>query len=812
MPCLYVETQFFSQSAPVRSKVENFDLLGSLLGKTVSGVVEYLGGKVEGTGAALASDDGATTNEAEIILELASKSIQVKIAEETVKGLLEALVGDKVGDDIIEIINGLGLSAEVAVNLKDESKPLLSVVATCSYLDLGILVNKVNLSTQKQDIFGTTLSGNTWTKTEDTTKSAIGVQFGVELSYDISNGKHSLDAILSNVASAAAFEKDATMATVGSILKAVSLDAIIKNTHGSIGIDVVLNVKSEKMTEYLVPAGQALYELIMGKLGAEYTAGEGKAKYDPLELLNMVEALIKINLNGNPVFVSLKDGYVYVSLSAVGGDNFKASLKNIIDQIKKTSGSGSSALATGEGDGEKDNKKTDYVLVNKILQNLLSSASISDTGLDLALAPNLMNVLLENVVAKLLGDTFGFSDDVKAMFTLSNPYAKLSDGKASVDDVLYTEKVEERFVRYNAAFESQQGSEQYFFDAEAKVYRKLYKADAVDATKYVVYTGGEVQTLYYLSDADEYVALTAEQVAAARFVKYTHTSYLAVYDSADKATRNVVKAAGFVAGTTVYDANGNPVAEDNLFVKVKHSGIGWTKDNGISIDLVFDNPNTTKTPDFSIGLGLDATLVLQGEAIEVIPYFVKKAGATALDNQEVKGYFKEGTALVEIPVAEVYTGTRYDKDGNVDENGKFRKELVEGTEADHDLVLIGNIFPEVSETVGDEKIYLSMELGLTLSGTKGTNGSILDFVADIIDVSNRTSTTMKYVEFAVGEDKAGYTAQRYSKTGAMAYAQDVNGTFKRGAYYLAEEGYVGTKFVKIRTARSRLQTTARTNS
>lgn len=793
IPCLYVETQFFSQSAPVRSKVENFDLLGSLLGKTVSGVVEYLGGKVEGTGAALASDDGATTNEAEILLELASKSIQVKIAEETVKGLLEALVGDKVGDDIIEIINGLGLSAEVAVNLKDENKPLLSVVATCSYLDLGILVNKVNLSTQKQDIFGTTLSG-TWTKTEETTKSALGVQFGVELNYDISNGKHSLDAILSNVASAAAFEKDATMATVGSILKALTADAIIKNTHGSIGIDVVLNVKSEKMTEYLVPAGQALYELIMGKIGAEYTAG--KEKYDPLELLNMVEALIKINLNGNPVFVSLKDGYVYVSLSAVGGDNFKASLKNIIDQIKKTSGSGSSALATGEGDGEKDNKKTDYVLVNKILQNLLSSASISNTGLDLALAPNLMNVLLENVVAKLLGDTFGFNDDVKAMFTLSSPYAKLSDGKTSVDDVLYTEKVEERFVRYNAAFESQQGSEQYFFDAEAKVYRKLYKADAVDATKYVVYTGGEVQTLYYLLGADEYVALTAEQTAAARFVKYTHTSYLAVYDSADKATRNVVKAAGFVAGTTVYDANGNAVAEDKLFVKVKHSGIGWTKENGISIDLVFDNPNTTKAPDFSIGLGLDATLVLQGEAIEVIPYFVKKAGAKALDNQEVKGYFKEGAALVEIPASEVYTGTRYDKDGKVDENGKFRKELVEGTEADHDLVLIGNTFPEVSETVGDEKIYLSMELGLTLSGTKGTNDSILDFVADIIDVSNRTSTTMKYVEFAENEDKATYEGQRYSKTGAMAYAQDVNGTFKRGAYYLAEKEFVGTKFVK----------------
>lgn len=794
IPCLYVETQFFSQSAPVRSKVENFDLLGSLLRKTVSGVVEYLGGKVEGTGAALASDDGATANEAEILLELASKSIQVKIAEETVKGLLEALVGDKVGDDIIEIINGLGLSAEVAVNLKDENKPLLSVVATCSYLDLGILVNKVNLSTQKQDIFGTTIKDNTWTKTEDATKSALGVQFGVELNYDISDGKHSLDAILGNVASAAAFEKDATMATVGSILKALTADAIIKNTHGSIGIDVVLNVKSEKMTEYLVPAGQALYELIMGKIGAEYTAG--KAKYDPLELLNMVEALIKINLNGNPVFVSLKDGYVYVSLSAVGGDNFKASLKNIIDQIKKTSGSGSSALATGEGDGEKDNKKTDFVLVNKILQNLLSSASISNTGLDLALAPDLMNVLLENVVAKLLGDTFGFNDDVKAMFTLSSPYAKLSDGKTSVDNVLYTEKVEERFVRYNAAFESQQGSEQYFFDAEAKVYRKLYKADAVDATKYVVYAGGEVQTLYYLSATGEYVELTAEQAAAARFVKYTHTSYLAVYDSADKATRKVVQAAGFVAGTTVYDANGNAVAEDKLFVKVKHSGIGWTKENGISIDLVFDNPNTTKTPDFSIGLGLDATLVLQGEAIEVIPYFVKKAGAKPLDNQEVKGYFKEGAALVEIPASEVYTGTRYDKDGKVDENGKFRKELVEGTETDHDLVLIGNTFPEVSETVGDEKIYLSMELGLTLSGTKGTNDSILDFVADIIDVSNRTSTTMKYVEFAEGEDKTTYEGQKYSKTGAMAYAQDVNGTFKRGAYYLAEKEFVGTKFVK----------------
>ncbi|MFR7796545.1 MAG: hypothetical protein ACLU2B_06165 [Oscillospiraceae bacterium] len=791
IPCLYVETQFLSQSAPVRSKVENFDLLGSLLGKTVSGVVEYLGGKVEGTGTALASDDGSTANEAEILLELASKSIQVKIAEETVKGLLEALVGDKVGDDIIEIINGLGLSAEVAVNLKDADKPLLSVVATCSYLDLGILVNKVNLSTQKQDIFGTTITGNAWTKTEDAKKSALGVQFGVELNYDISNGKHSLDAILSNVASAAVFEKDASMATVGSILKALTADAIIKNTHGSIGIDVVLNVKSEKMTEYLMPAGQALYDLIMGKIGAEYTAG--KAKYDPLELLNMVEALIKINLNGNPVFVSLKDGFVYVSLSAVGGDNFKASLKNIIDQIKKTSGSGSSALATGEGDGGKDNKKTDYVLVNKILQNLLSSASISDTGLDLALAPNLMNVLLENVVAKLLGDTFGFNDDVKAMFTLSSPYAKLSDGKTSVDGVLYTEKVEERFVRYNAAFESQQGSEQYFFDAEAKVYRKLYKADAVDATKYVVYTGGEVQTLYYLSDAGEYVALTAEQAAAARFVKYTHTSYLAVYDSADKATRKVVKAADFVAGTTkVYDANGNAVAEDKLFVKVKHSGIGWTKENGISIDLVFDNPNTTKAPDFSIGLGLDATLIMQGEAIEVIPYFVKKAGAKPLDNQEVKGYFKEGAALVEIPASEVYTGTRYDKDGNVDENGKFRKELVEGTETDHDLVLIGNKFPEISETVGDEKIYLSMELGLTLSGTEGTNGSILDFVADIIDVSNRTGN----IEYYPILEKENYKGQKYSATGAPKFKLDENGTFKRGAYYLAEKEYVGTRFTK----------------
>ena len=799
IPCLYVETQFFSQSAPVRSKVENFDLLGSLLGKTVSGVVEYLGGKVEGTGAALASDDGATTNEAEIILELASKSIQVKIAEETMKGLLEALVGDKVGDDIIEIINGLGLSAEVAVNLKDENKPLLSVVATCSYLDLGILVNKVNLSTTKQEgLFGTTLSGNTWTTAEEN-KSAIGVQFGVELSYDISNGKHSLDAILGNVASAAAFEKDATMATVGSILKAVSLDAIIKNTHGSIGIDVVLNVKSEKMTEYLLPAGQALYELVMGKLGAEYTAGN--EKYDPLQLLNMVEALIKINLNGNPVFVSLKDGDVYVSLSAVGGDNFKASLQNIIDQIKKTSGSGSSALATGEGDGEdkKDDKKTDYVLVNKILQNLLASASISNTGLDLALAPELMNVLLENVVAKLLGDTFGFSDDVKAMFTLSSPYAKLSDGKTSVDDILYTEKVEERFVRYNAAFESQQGSEQYFFDAEATVYRKLYKADATDATKYIVYTGGEVQTLYYyLSDADEYVALTAEQVTAARFVKYSHKSYLAVYNSADKATRKVVQAAEFVANPTkVYDANGNPVTEDKLFVKVKHSGIGWTKDNGISIDLVFDNPNTTKTPDFSIGLGLDATLVLQGEAIEVIPYTMKAKGTDVPQNAAL---YKETEGYEQIPVAEAFTGVRYKKnaDGTFaqDANGKFRKKLVKADATTGTFVRVENTFTKVSDTVGDEKIYLSMELGLTLSGTKGENDSILDFVADIIDVSNRTSTTMKYVKFAEGEDKAGYKGQRYSKSGAMSYAQDVNGEFKRGAYYLAEKEYVGTKFVK----------------
>lgn len=814
VPCLYVETQFFSQSAPVRSKVENFGLLGSLLGKTVKGVVDYLGGKVEGEGTALASDDGATANEAEILLELASKSIQVKIAEETVKGLLEALVGDKVGDDIIEIINGLGLSAEVAVNLKDENKPLLSVVATCSYLDLGILVNKVNLNTQKQDIFGTTIKDNTWTKTEDAKKSALGVQFGVELNYDISNGKHSLDAILSNVASAAAFEKDATMATVGSILKALTADAIIKNTHGSIGIDVVLNVKTddENKTKYLEPAGQALYELIMGKLGAEYTAGEGEEKYDPLTLLNMVEALIKINLNGNPVFVSLQDGYVYVSLSAVGGDNFKASLQNIIDQIKKTSGSGSSALATGEGDGEdkKDDKKTDYVLVNKILQNLLSSASISNTGLDLALAPNLMNVLLENVVAKLLGDTFGFSDDVKAMFTLSSPYAKLSDGKTSVDGVLYTEKVEERFVRYNAAFESQQGKEILFFDTTetdvTKAYKTLYRQSPDGSNEFVLYAGGEVQKLYYKS-GDTYVEITTAPAELKKFVMYTHTSYLAVYDSADKETRKLVSAKGYDGTATVYDANGNPVAADKLFVKVKHSGIGWTKDNGISIDLVFDNPNTTKTPDFSIGLGLDATLVMQGEAIEVIPYFVKKAGATALDNQEVKGYFKEGTALVEIPASEVYTGTRYDKDGKVDENGKFRKELVPGTKKDHDLVRIDKIFPKVSDTVGDEKIYLSMELGLTLEGTGGTNGSILDFIGDIIDVSNRTSTTMKYVEFAEGEDKTTYKGQRYSiDENAPIYKEVTKDNeaqyegkqlYKRGAYFfIAETEYKGTRFAK----------------
>ena len=798
IPCLYVETQFLSQSAPVRSKVENFDLLGSLLKKTVSGVVEYLGGKVEGTGVALASDDGATTNEAEILLELASKSIQVKIAEETVKGLLEALVGDKVGDDIIEIINGLGLSAEVAVNLKDENKPLLSVVATCSYLDLGILVNKVNLSTQKQDIFGTTIKDNTWTKTEDATKSALGVQFGVELNYDISNGKHSLDAILSNVASAAAFEKDATMATVGSILKALTADAIIKNTHGSIGIDVVLNVKSEKMTKYLVPAGQALYELIMGKIGAEYTDGEGKAKYDPLELLNMVDALIKINLNGNPVFVSLKDGDVYVSLSAVGGDNFKASLKNIIDQIKKTSGSGSSALATGEGDGdgEKDNKKTDFVLVNKILQNLLSSASISNTGLDLALAPDLMNVLLENVVAKLLGDTFGFSDDVKAMFTLSNPYAKRSDGKTSVDDVLYTEKVEERFVRYNAAFESQQGSEQYFIlDAENKVYKKLYKADATDATKYVVYTGGEVQTLYYLSDAGAYVALTAEQAAAARFVMYSHKSYLAVYNSADKETRKLVSAKDYDGTAVVYDANGKEVAKDNLFVKVKHSGIGWTKENGISIDLVFDNPNTTKAPDFSIGLGLDATLIMQGEAIEVIPYTMKARGADVPENAAL--YKETETEEYEqIPVAEAFTGVRYKKnaDGTFaqDANGKFRRKLVKDATTGT-FVRVDNTFTKVSDTVGDEKIYLSMELGLTLSGTKGTNGSILEFVADIIDVSNRTGN----IEYYPILENEKYEGQKYSASGAPKFKLDENGTFKRGAYYLAEKEFVGTKFTKI---------------
>lgn len=139
------------------------------------------------------------------------------------------------------------------------------------------------------------------------------------------------------------------------------------------------------MTEYLVPAGQALYELIMGKLGAEYT--DGKAKYDPLELLNMVEALIKINLNGNPVFVSLKDGYVYVSLSAVGGDNFKASLKNIIDQIKRRRAAVQARLRRAKATAKKITRKPITCLSTRFCKIFCQAQASTIRDLTLLLLP-----------------------------------------------------------------------------------------------------------------------------------------------------------------------------------------------------------------------------------------------------------------------------------------------------------------------------------------------------------------------------------------------------------------------------------------
>lgn len=879
-PCLYVETQFMSQGAPVKSKIENFDLIGSLLGKTVEGVVKVLGGKVDGSGSALASGDPETSkaDEVEILLELASKSLDVKIAEETVKGLLKAFIGkDAVGEDILEIINNLGLSASLSVDLKDENKPLLEVVATCSYLNLGVLVDTVKLSTNKLEIFGDMFKDEAeWTKAQGEAKSALGVQFGVAIDYDLSNGKHSLDAILKNVASSI-IEKDAKMATVGSILKALTADAIIKNTRGTIGINVVLNVLPGDLSTNLMPAATALYNFVMGKIGGQTESTDGQ---NILDALKSIEALIKVDLNGNPIFVSIKGGIVHISLSAVGGANYSASLENIIKQLQKKPGNGSSALASDDGNGngngnENQKKEPDFVLINMILQNLLSSTSIGESGLDVALAPDVLQFLLSNLVAKKLGETFGFDKDVLAMFKLSDPYVKYSTetvGK-SIDDLLYMEKVDVRYVNFNETFKSQQGKEILFFDTTetdvTKAYKTLYRQSPDGSNVFVLYTGGKVEKLYYKS-GDTYVEIATAPAELKKFVKYTHTSYLAVYNSKDKETRSLVSAKGYDGTATVYDANGNEVQKGNLFIKQDHSGIKWSKDKGIGIDLIFDNPNTAKAPDFSIHLGLDATLVMKGEAIEVEPYALKKKGAKLLEGiQEIEGYYNEGTEFEEIPVAEVYTGTRYDKDGTVNANGKYRKELVGGTETDHTLVKIKNVFSEVPENVTSEKIYLSMELGLKLSGTKGTNDSILDFIGGIIDISNRGSNDIeyypivdgiyvqandgtfkavnktKYEEIADGEEYTGdkyvknedgtftkdnengtykavsvveyvkiedgeivedkdrykfitdnYAGHMYSQDGALKFKLDANGTFKRGAYYLAEKEYVGTKFTK----------------
>lgn len=659
-PCLYVEARTYSATETTRIKVENFDLLGSLLGKTLEGVLETLGAKLEAEGTALAAGEGETTRE--ILLDVASDGLKISVAKELVNGLLAALLGDKVDEDIVKIIEELGLSAEIGVST-DKANPLLSVKADCSYFNLGVLINDITLSLDKlTDIFDG-MDFAVYKTASELEKSALGVKLGLRIDYDLSDGKHNLDNIIRNVATADVFSKDATMTTVGNLLKALTLDAVIKNTHGYIGIEVAINVLTDKMGEVLPKAGQALADLILGKIDESYEVS-GQS-FDALEILNMIEASVVLDINKCPVTITLSGGYVYVALNSVGGDNFRISLAKLIDTVKADAISASTALVA-----EGEEKTTDFVLVNTILQNLLASASIGDAGLDLALAPSFMSVLLESVVAKALGETFAFDENVLAQFTLSSPYAvRGTEGAVSVDERIYVAREELRYTAYNAQFASQQGRETYIsVEIEGvKEFRKLY---AFDGTTYVVYTGGEVEKLYYyVNEGDPTpVECSADETASQKYVLYNYTSYVSVYDSADVATRNAVTESTFTNGMKLYYANGEEASYDKVYVKVRHSGIGWTKENGITLDFIFDDPATEKANDFSMSAGIDASIAFSGSAINVFP-----AGLGESDY------------------------------GEIQDNA-------------------------------DQKVYLSLVLSLEFTGAESTNRNLLEFVGDIVDI------------------------------------------------------------------------------
>lgn len=492
MPVLYVENNFTTNSG--KHKIENFSLLNSLLGETTKGIVRILGGKLpegEGGAAAFAAADGEG-NEAEIIMTLTEHNIQLAIGKELVTGLLSALIPDGITPEIEELINDLNLGAAVNITTATDeeagTKLGISVEITSNYFKLALMINEPQISLNKIDIFNGIDFEEFGIDEDDTKEEALGLEFGIKINYDVGNGIFALDSLINDLAGADfALGEDGSIGTIGKLMQALTLDIICQNTRGYIGINVKLNVLSAEMNEYLPAAGVALADTILGKLDENYEiSGE---TFDALTLLNMIEAGIILDLNGKKVWISLVHddvegvSYLCFTLSGVGGSDFKLPLATVIESIKAVSSSSDTAFAVADEEVTADK---DYTLINAILNNAFSSISIAKTtGLDIALNKYFVSYLIGTVVADLIGDTFHFSEDTKALFTLTDPYILTTDAQSGTEFM----------------------DENYYAATEIVRYVELVDYLPGTATFNAIYGQSVVNNNVYYNNGEEYVSL-----------------------------------------------------------------------------------------------------------------------------------------------------------------------------------------------------------------------------------------------------------------------------------------------------------------
>lgn len=500
---LYIETSF---SNTPKWKIENFNLIDSLLGETLKSLIAVLGSETEGMSQAMATAGEEAPKLVDVLFELQEHSLKIKIAEDLIITLLDTLLPNGITEEIERMIEDIGLNVEVAL----QTKPIeLKVTVDTNYFKLGVRIGGIQLSLEPLPIFKYSDGSNIdfesadWKTASDwDTESALNLEFGVKINYDISNSVNHLQAVLKDIAKAEMLGT-AKMSSIGELLEALTVDLITNNTKGYIGVKIVLNVITPELNAHLPAVGKMLKDLVMGKLDPSYITSDDGRAFDALDLLNMIEAGIFISLNGRDIALSLTGGYVCVALSGVGGDNFKIPLDRLVAGIQKASASAatSEALATAE------EKPVNIALINKILQNAISSITIGKgTGIDIAFAPQLLAVVFTDVLAEMLGTTFG--DTALGIFTMTQPYVKAGEGVVSMDGKEYVKVDDIRYVGYNPNFESHNGPAQLAYVKDVE-YVRFDAANAAHSslTQYV-----NINNEYFVYDS------AAHGAAAVRYV------------------------------------------------------------------------------------------------------------------------------------------------------------------------------------------------------------------------------------------------------------------------------------------------------